>query len=36
MANLSGYFFDTSALAKRYHKEVGSEYVDRILNRPGN
>ena len=25
------YFFDTSALAKRYHYEVGSDKVDKIL-----
>jgi len=25
---LPNYFLDTSALAKRYHKESGSEYVD--------
>ncbi|MBC8164701.1 MAG: type II toxin-antitoxin system VapC family toxin [Bryobacteraceae bacterium] len=25
------YFIDTSTLAKRYHKESGSEYMDRIL-----
>ena len=25
------YFLDTSALAKRYHKESGSDYLDRIL-----
>jgi PIN domain nuclease of toxin-antitoxin system len=28
---LPNYFLDTSALAKLYHKEAGSEYVDRIL-----
>ena len=28
------YFLDTSALAKRYHKESGSEYMDRILEQP--
>ena len=30
------YFLDTSALAKRYHKESGSEYMDRILEQPGS
>jgi predicted nucleic acid-binding protein len=28
---LPNYFLDTSALAKLYHKETGSEYMDRIL-----
>lgn len=27
------YFFDTSALVKRYHEEEGTERVDEILNR---
>jgi uncharacterized protein len=27
-----GYFVDTSALAKLYHQERGSDYVERILN----
>jgi len=27
------YFFDTSALVKRYHEEDGTEAVDEILNR---
>lgn len=26
------YFFDTSALVKRYHKETGSEKVDKIFD----
>ena len=30
------YFLDTSALAKRYHKESGSEYMDRILEQSGS
>ena len=30
------YFFDCSALAKLYHKEIGSEFVDRILSEPGS
>jgi predicted nucleic acid-binding protein len=33
---LASYFLDTSALAKRYHKESGSEYMDRILEQPGS
>jgi predicted nucleic acid-binding protein len=28
------YFFDTSALVKRYHVEAGSEKVDEIFNDP--
>jgi predicted nucleic acid-binding protein len=32
---LAGSFLDTSALAKLYHEEPGSDYVERILNRPG-
>lgn len=28
------YFFDTSALAKVYRKEIGSDFVDRILSEP--
>lgn len=31
---MPNYFLDTSALAKRYHKENGSEYMDRILEEP--
>ncbi len=30
------YFLDTSALAKLYHSEVGSEYMDRILKETGS
>ncbi len=33
---MPNYFLDTSALAKLYHKEAGSEYVDRILREPGS
>jgi len=33
---LPNYFLDTSALAKRYHKETGSEYMDRILEQSGS
>lgn len=28
------YFFDTSALVKRYHVEAGSKEVDEIFNNP--
>jgi predicted nucleic acid-binding protein len=33
---LAGYFIDTSALAKLYHEEPGSDYVERIVNQPGS
>ena len=33
---MPNYFLDTSAVAKLYHKEAGSEYVDRILREPGS
>ena len=33
---MPNYFLDTSALAKLYHKEAGSEFVDRILREPGS
>ncbi len=33
---MPNYFLDTSALAKRYHKESGSEYLDRILEQQGS
>ncbi len=33
---MRNYFLDTSALAKRYHKENGSEYMDRVLEQPGS
>ena len=32
---MSVYFWDTSALAKYYHKEHGSEYVENLLDSPG-
>lgn len=32
---MPGYFFDTGALAKLYHREAGSEYLDRLLAQPG-
>ena len=33
---MAGSFFDTSALAKLYHEETGSDYVERILHQPGS
>jgi len=33
---VSGYFVDTSALAKVYRKEVGSDFIDRIVSEPGS
>jgi predicted nucleic acid-binding protein len=33
---LPKYFLDTSALAKLYHVETGSEYMDRILGESGS
>jgi predicted nucleic acid-binding protein len=33
---LPKYFFDTSALAKVYRQEAGSDVVDRILSEPGS
>jgi uncharacterized protein len=33
---LAGSFLDISALAKLYHEEVGSAYVERIVNQPGS
>jgi predicted nucleic acid-binding protein len=30
------YFFDTSALAKVYRKELGSDLIDRIVAEPGS
>ena len=32
---MPGYFLDTSAYAKLYHQENGSEYVEQLLGRPG-
>ncbi len=29
------FFLDTSALAKLYHKEAGSDYLERVLEQPG-
>jgi len=31
-----GYFLDTSAFAKLYHKEAGSDFVERIVTFPGS
>lgn len=31
---MARYFFDTSALAKLYRKEVGSDLIDRIVAEP--
>jgi len=31
---LSGYFFDSSALVKRYHNEPGTQKVDEIIEHP--
>ena len=31
---MTGYFFDSSALSKHYHPEVGSPRVDRIFSEP--
>jgi hypothetical protein len=31
-----GYFLDTSAFAKLYHQEAGSEFVERIVCGPGS
>jgi predicted nucleic acid-binding protein len=33
---LPSYFFDTSALAKVYRNEAGSDVVDRIFSEPGS
>ena len=33
---MASCFLDTSALAKLYHEEPGSEYVERIISRPGS
>lgn len=33
MASVPSYFFDTSALVKRYHEEGGTDTVDEILDR---
>lgn len=33
---MPNYFFDTSACAKLYHKEPGSDYVERIIVQSGS
>jgi uncharacterized protein with PIN domain len=33
---LPNYFLDTSAQAKLYHKEPGSEYVERMVTEPSS
>ncbi len=33
---MAGYFLDTSAVAKLYHQEPGSDYVEQILNQQGS
>ena len=33
---MASSFLDTSALAKLYHEEPGSEYVERIVSQPGS
>jgi predicted nucleic acid-binding protein len=33
---VSGYFLDTSALAKLYHREDGSQYVERLVGVRGS
>ena len=33
---MPNYFLDTSALAKLYHTETGSEYMERLLREPGS
>lgn len=33
---MPGYFVDTSALAKLYHWEVGSERMEALIEAPGN
>ena len=33
---MANYFLDTSALAKLYHQEAGSDYMDRVLDEIGS
>ena len=33
---MPGHFFDSSALVKLYHFEIGTPIVDQIVNVPGN
>jgi hypothetical protein len=32
---MARYFFDTSALVKHYHAEVGTDTVDRLIDEAG-
>ncbi len=31
-----GHFFDTSALAKYYHREIGTDRVEQLLDQPAS
>ncbi|MSV27380.1 MAG: PIN domain-containing protein [Bryobacterales bacterium] len=33
---MPGYFLDTSAFAKLYHQEAGSQYVERLVEQKGS
>ena len=33
---MADYFFDTNALGKRYHPELGTQVVERLLTEPGS
>ena len=33
---MAAYFFDTSALAKLYHQEAGSDRVEELVRNPGH
>ena len=33
---MAAYFFDTSALAKLYHREAGSDRVEELVRNPGH
>ena len=33
---MANFFLDTSVLAKLYHKEIGSDYLERVLQQPNN
>lgn len=33
---MANYFLDTSAFAKLYHQEAGSEYVEHLVEQKGN
>jgi len=32
---VASYFLDTSALSKLYHQEIGSHYLERLVEQPG-